>query len=145
MAYIPGSIGRTMQGELFMVDALGVAHNKGTDGFQPLWEEFIIKKKEYLRQLFAFVHANFWDATYKQLLFGRPNLMTDYELCLHMYHRVLASQYHDLRTDKAKIQCVRDYITTWAPHLIDIHPMQSWIQSLISFVSSDVIFNNQID
>lgn len=143
MAYIPGSIGRTMQGELFVVDGNGTAHNEGTPEFAPLWGAYIGKKRDVLLRLYELVHANYWDITYKQLLFGRPILLSDSELCILMYHKVLSSIYAHPRTDRDRITCVREFVMVWAPHLTKLMPREIWIGSLMNFLSSDIIYHGR--
>lgn len=140
MAYVPGSIGRTMQGELFMVDANSVAHNEGSPEFIDMWHHFIDGKRVMLTKLYTILHANYWDSTYKQVLFGRPILLNDGELCVLMFKRVLSDLHHNVRCDHDRIQCVRDYILSWAPHVATQHPSEVWVTDLVNFVTSDIIF-----
>lgn len=140
MAYVPGSIGRTMQGELFMVDADCVAHNEGTPEFADMWSVFIANKRHILQQLYSMVYVNYWDSTYKQVLYGRPHLLNDCELCTHMFNHVLSDLYQHVRCNRDRIQYVRDYIIAWAPHVAKLNPNEVWVSDLVNFVTSDIIF-----
>lgn len=129
MAHAPGSIGRTLKGELFVVDSTGVPHIDGSIEFCHLWLKFVMEKREVLIRLYDMLSDNYWDAATQQILIDRPRLVGDRELCGLMCKKIFESASNE----SSNVITIRNYISTWVPHVEVLYPNETWLAALIAF------------
>ena len=120
MAYIPGSIGRNLQGELFVVDGDGNPHIKGSDRFVMLWIEFLAPKRKLIDAIYEKHYSNHWF-----LIFGNlptKPLLNCRQFWVHIFDQFLGKQFV-ARCEADKIKLAIDHVSFWLDQLIEYYPL----------------------